>query len=291
MSITSLLHLQNSTAITCPITGITLTVSFPNCGIDFTYQNPLSSYKNIKKIASLPPAKLHSLPKNILAGVLLGVLSHANLLEKFETSSTEANIFFQQIPSSLLCNAIKLFSQEFSSSFLEVLPHFSLSSIHENTAVSTAEDMLKNYCTICREFINPIPNNKVNIIIPSHSKETKPTAYFTPEIRKEAKECIKEMEKDILMYPKLHSILKLLVTKENLITVSDEMRQKVLDRIEAFQTPASIRFTEILTRCGKNSKNIDMDRLSDTFEIVTTRKTLSEILAEKAEKAEMKGGN
>jgi hypothetical protein len=228
-SLSSLLSLHKQTFIVCEITGIPLSISFPNCGIDFNYKSPFTKYNNILKVAQLPPEKIRSLPKVTLAGITLAILSHHSLLNRHDVSAVEANIYFQLLPSHLLISVIKFFTSTISQSTIEILPHFSLDSIQDKVEFSTRENLLENYIKACREIINPTPSNQVNIISTS------------------------------LILP--------------------------------MDTPASKRMISILLSCQKNAnhaeqikKNLieeDMARLSDTFDIVTKRKSLAEILQSK----------
>lgn len=295
-SLSHLLKLQNSTFIVCEVTGIPLSISFPNCGIDFNYKSPFTKYNNILKVATLSPEKIRALPKVTLAGITLAILSHHNLLNRYDVSAVEANVYFQLLPSHLLISVIKFFTASISSSTIEILPHFSLDSIQDKAEFSTRENLLENYIKACREIINPTPSNQVNIISSSPisgSSTWKKVEIksLTPELRKEAKDILSELNKDFLMSPKLSSILKIVVQKDNLITLGDEMRAKIISRLEPMETSASKRMISILLSCQKNAnhaeiikKNIieeDMSRLSDTFDIVTKRKSLAEILKDK----------
>ena len=295
-SLSSLLSLHKQTFIICEITGIPLSISFPNCGIDFNYKSPFTKYNNILKVAQLPPEKIRSLPKVTLAGITLAILSHHNLLNRHDVSAVEANVYFQLLPSHLLISVIKFFTSTISQSTIEILPHFSLDSIQDKVEFSTRENLLENYIKACREIINPTPSNQVNIIstsLISGSSSWKKVEIksLTPELRKEAKDILAELNKDFLMSPKLSSILKIVAQKDNLITLGDEMRAKIISRLEPMDTPASKRMISILLSCQKNAnhaeqikKNLieeDMARLSDTFDIVTKRKSLAEILQSK----------
>ena len=269
-SITSLLSLTQETIVECEITGIPLTISFPACGIDFHYTSPFAEYKNIKKIAALPSQELHKLPKPILAGVLLGILNHHDLVEKVEITATEANVFLQLVSIPVMLSAIKLFSSPFSSSLLAFFPKISLSSLREEVEYSTATDIISSYCKTCKEIINPAPSSSVAVVstLPSYVKKIE-VHSLTPELRREAKELVSELADDDFMTPKLLSILKIVVQKENLVTLADEMRAKLITRLEAFETKESKRFIEILQYCDKNAhlsekikKNLIQEELS-----------------------------
>lgn len=294
-SITSLLSLKDETFISCEITGIPLVVSFPACGIDFHYTSPFAEYKNIKKVASLSSQELHKLPKPILAGLLLGILSHHNMVEKVEISATEANAFLQLVSTPTLVSAIKLFTLPTSQSIIDFLPRLSLASLREEVYCSSANDLVLSYTKTCKEVINPTPSASVNVIsnMPSYVKKVE-VHSLTPELRSEAKAIVSILAEDMLMTPKLLSVLKLVVTKENLVTLADEMRKKLITRLEAFETTESKRFIEILNHCDKNAhlsekikKNLldeELSRASDIFPAAQVRKSLKEILAERLAK-------
>jgi hypothetical protein len=297
-SITSLLSLKGETFVSCDITGIPLIISFPACAIDFSYISPFADIKNIKKVCSLQSQELHRMPKPILAGILLGLLSHLSLIERVEISATEANAFLQLVSTSSLVSAIKLFSavqSNSSHSIIDFLPRLSLSSLREEVYCSTANDLILSYTKTCKEVINPTPSQSVTIIstLPSYVKKVE-VHSLTSELRQEAKNLVSILAEDMLMTPKLLAVLKLVVQKENLVTLNDEMRKKLIVRLEAFETTESKRLIDILNHCDKNAhlsekikKNLldeELSRASDTFPAAQHRKSLSQILAEKMNK-------
>lgn len=292
-SLTSILSLSSTTFIVCPVTGIPLSVSFPNCGFDFHYTSPLAKFSNIQKVLELPSTKLYSLPKVILSGITLSLLSHHHLISNHSLTAAEANTYFQLIPSSTLVAAIKFFASPISAAMIEVLPKLSIDSIRDKVEFSTETDLLNNYLLSCKEIVNPTPVQSINIISTSTPVKSKiiEVKTITPEIRKEAKEVLHHLYQDELASPKLLSILKIVVQKDNLVTLADDMRDKLIARLEPLATSHSKRMIEILLSCKKNqhlSEQIkkslisdDLSRVSDDFAIVKTRKSLAEILASK----------
>lgn len=283
-SITSLFSLSSTSFLICETTGIPLSISFPNHGIDFTYSSPFSLYSNILKVTSLPSVDLHKMPKVILSGITLGILSHLSLVERNHLTAAEANIYFQLLPSSLLVSAIKFFSSLETKKYIEVFPHFSLSSIKENVEFSTTANLLENYIKVCREIINP-PREESTSTVTIINSDIKPVKVakqksLTPEIRNEAKTLVSVLASDVLMTPKLLNILKLVVQKENLITLDNTLRNKIIERISLFETNEATRFISILSSFAREG-GIELDRVSDDFAITKTKKSLAEILASK----------
>lgn len=294
-SISSLLSLTQETFAVCDVTGIPIAVSFPNHGIDFAYKSPFVKYNNILKVTALAPSQIRALPKVILAGITLSVLSHHNLLNRHEISAVEANVYFQLVPSHTLLGCIKFFTSPISQGMLEILPKISIDSMKDKVQYSTKENVIENYVKACREIINPTPSQSVSITTTSVI-DFKPKSItvkaLTPELRREAKEVLSHLSTDFLMSPKLLSILKIVVQKENLITLGDEMRAKIISRLEPMETSYSNRMIQILTLCQKPTSHAEVEkkdvadnigRLSDAFEIVTKRKSLAEILASKTQ--------
>jgi len=292
-SVSSAFHLTSSTSITCPVTGIAMEVNIPNMGIDFTFYSPFVKFANIQKLAEQPTQKLKELPSSILSGILLGTLHHYGMAESHEIEAWEANIYIQNCSKHEIISAIRFLSNIPSSS-REILPSLSLHSFKETVQYSSGNNIINTYIKTCRDIINPPADENVSILSSSSdsgvkkTKEIKKYKKLSSEERTKIKELIAEISTDVLATSKLINILKIMAQKENIYNTAQETKEKIVKRLEELQSSASLELADIIKRATPSlamQEDMDFSRASDTFAIVKTRKSLSEILAAKKAKA------
>lgn len=105
-------YLRHESALTeCPITGIVLSVGIPALPFALTYDNPIAKEKNARKIAALPQSELQAFPTDILAGVLLSLLSANSLIEDHKTGFERNKILIADNTSEILIETIQKVSK------------------------------------------------------------------------------------------------------------------------------------------------------------------------------------
>lgn len=287
-SISSLLALNNETFAVCPITGIPYTITFPSLGLDFQYKSPFSSYKNLKKVCETNSVELKKLPKVTLAGIALAILHKRELIEEKNIPSFQANTYFQLISSHSLVSSIKFF-YEIDENKIDILPRFSLASISFEVEHSSVSNILENYIKVCKDILHPPVETSIAISdmdIPSlHSTEgnkKEKVKTLSVEDKKAIKHLTSVIASDPLCNVKLGNVLRLLNDGNTIISIAEELRAKIIDRLETLATVESKQLIILLTKYNPATEYLaELDRASDTFAITKAKKTLAEILAER----------
>lgn len=286
-TISSTFHLTQTSAITCPVTGIAMQINIPNMGIDYEVYSPFVKFSNVKKVLEQPSQKIKELPTSILSGMLLAVLNHYGMAEQHEIESWEANIYIQNCSKHEIISAIRFLSN-ISSSTRDALPSLSLHSFKESVEHSNTSNIINTYIKTCRDIINPPADENVSVIssetIINKTEKKAGKKSLSSSERSRIKELIQEVSTDELMTSKVLNILKIVAQKDNIYTISQELKEKLIIRLEELSSPASIELASIIKKATPSiiqQEDMDLSRVSDTFAIVKTRKSLSEILAAK----------
>lgn len=281
-SISSLLNLSTETLVVCPITGISYSILFPNLGIDFTFKSPFSSYENVEAILNRDHIQLRKLPKTTLAGIVLASLKYNNLISSHNITIFEANTYFQLLPTSDLIFAIKMMSK--LSSCNKSLPTLSLDAISENIDFSTRSNLLLNFLQTCADIINPPPLESTSISYISSTRsiiKKKNIKTISVEDKKKLKEAVSILAKDTLTSSKMASLLFSICEGNNILTMDNSIRERIIDKLDIYETTSSELVISLLNKYNNEVEDDEFDRASDDFEIVKTRKSLIEILAER----------
>lgn len=289
-SISSVFHLTQTSVITCPVTGIAMQINIPNMGIDYEVYSPFVKFSNVQKVLEQPTPKIKELPSSILSGMLLAVLNQYGMAEQHEIEAWEANIYIQNCSKHEIISAIRFLSN-ISSSQRDALPSLSLHSFKDSIEHSTSSNIINTYIKTCRDIVNPPADENVSILSSETSinKTEKKVGkkQLSSSERGRIKELIAEVALDELMTSKVLNILKIVAQKDNIYTISQELKEKLVTRLEELQSEASLELAAIIKKATPSimqQEDLDISRVSDTFAIVKARKSLSEILAAKKNK-------
>lgn len=273
----------------CPITGISVTIDIPSLPIIFEYPNPLSIPHNAKNIFSIEYKEASKLSNSILAGSLLSLLSHYELIQD-KLSGIERNAILSEIPPYYIWK-FGAFLVSLSSRKINLLPHLSLNLYEES--YSSPLDVIQNYYEACTSAIEenpPYPIIKKEDRI-SLSKNKKQKNNINKEKREEARFLLKSFLSSFSVSPKFSSLLKLIVKDDNLITLHKELRDRIVKKLEETENEFAEDLALVISSFEKSLSQADkykiqedreiLNSVSDSFVPLRTRKSLKEILAEK----------
>lgn len=286
VSFESSLHCTQVECI-CPITGIVCTINqatLPNTS--FTYTHPLAIFENASKILSYHyevPHYLQKLDEQILAGLVLSIYKHHDLIVPHKESSLEANLLLRSAGKELLINLLTL-SRDFTSILLRYAPSFSLDWATHGQAQSLAES-IQSYLNILRNIVHPPIRTKSEI-----STMPKKLALLTDKkqanfeehfklVKREAKEILA----DTLLPPRLASVLNQVFSKRNLLLINDEQRALLADKCKAIGLKRiAFLLTDTIDPTADIFASVDsaLEKASESFSDKPKR-TLAEILAAK----------
>ena len=284
-SISSVLNLKTETVVICPVTGISYSITFPNMGIDFTFQSPFCKYENVETVMKRSHLELRKLPKTILAGITLAALKYNDMITYHTISVFEANTYFQLLPTAHLISAIKTISM-LAAYKKHLLPTLSLDALKDEVEFSTRTNLLLNFLKACSDIINPPVRERVEtqttITTAFHGlKAKKAIKTVAVEDKKKLKEAVSILAKDTLTSVKLASILFNLCEGNILIGMDNTIRSKIIDKLDIYETPAAETIISLLNKYNNEIEDDAFDRISDDFAITKARKTLAEILADR----------
>lgn len=259
----------------CPITGILLEVKIPSLpsSMLLSYKNPLANIENSKALFSIPYKELASVPNNILAGCLLSVLTHYDLITD-KLSSIERNDILSEYPSFTLYNTAKDILS-YSDSRIAGFPSLSLTE----ALAYYIPSLLKNYLEACRTSGNYFRREdtiEITRTITSKVKAKKSLEVSTDQ-RKEVKALVSRIISEEVLTPKLVTLLKVITQGNTLMTMSAEFRTKLVAKLDTFECAAAVILSNLI------SSFIPEKEEEQEFSATNygTRKTLKEIIAEK----------
>lgn len=269
--------------VTCPITGITFTISEPAIpGYTFNHLHPIASFEEASKVI-IHSTSLKNLDQQVLAGLVISIYKHWSLLDTKRLSGLEANLILRSAGPILLLECLNL-SKSFSSIILRFAPSYSLDWQTHQDSQSIAES-LQTYLTILRNIVYPTIHTKAEInTIPKkldailNKKVTDFETQFKA-IKKEANQIIS----DTLLPPKLQAVLRQVFAKRNLLLINDEQRNLLAGKCRAIGlTKLATFITETFDPMADvfDSPESALERASDSFSQVP-KKSLAEILAAK----------
>ena len=272
----------------CDITGITISLNVPAIhNFVLEYSNPYSIFANAHKIADLPYKDQVKIPATILAGSLLTLLNHYELIND-HLSALERNLILSNVPVHSICNAMRLLITS-TKLRLRTYPHLSLDQQEEQYA--SINDVLKNWIEVCEKPYHfertTVESTQVAGTTLSYSikiKDKKPTiSSFT---RKTIKNLIEKIISEETLSPKLCTLLKLLGTGNNLVDMHASIKDKIVDRLYVMTSEHAHHLAELIISINKNTAETEEDDInpSEISKMVpsTARKlTLKEILQQK----------
>ena len=257
----------------CTITGIQISIATPAIqGYALEYKNPYSILKNALDIGKLPFHSKNSIPRSILAGCLLTLLSHYNKVSD-KLSAAERNLVLQEASPYALHSMLSLFA-EHTKDAISYYPSLSLASEHTSLGIS---DMLMNYCKAQTAGVEIETKYSVTQI-----KVKKTKAYsITSTVREELKDAISLFLSNNSVNTKLAAILKLCGQQNNLLEIDDGIFSRIITKLNDISTPEACSLASLFmeVRAKKNvSVEETLERFSDSYQKPLT---LAEIIARK----------
>jgi hypothetical protein len=259
----------------CSITGISITIETPAIqGFALEYKNPYSILKNAIDIGKMNFAAHNKMPPAILAGCLLTLLSHYHKLADDKISAAEHNLILQQASPYALHSMLSLFATK-SKETISYYPAISFANIHTEYGVS---DMLMNYYKAQTAGVEIETTYTVTAI----TKRKEKSFYITSTMRAAIKNAISSFLANNACNAKLVAVIKLCGQKNNILEISDDIFQKMINKLMDINTSESLHLADIFQDC-RNKKNAisvedTISRFSDDYK---KPKTLKEIIAEK----------
>ena len=274
----------------CNITGILISIDIPFIpGKILSYENPLARIENAREIAYLEYKEQCKISPHILSGVLLTILNHYELIED-HLSSTERNSILSTVPSYHLCELMKLISS-YSRRRISLLPRLSLAST--STEYSQPTQLIINYIQVCTASTLPTLFEDMEISRAKNLAKIGKVSKLSVEssTRKEIKNLITGLIGEGVLSSKVITILKLVSQGDNLATLNDSLRDKLVDKLKTVESDRATRLASILSSSSKSLTSAEqafkqeydsaLDTLTSDLPAYRVRKSLKEILAEK----------
>ena len=274
----------------CPITGILISLDIPFIPNKIlTYENPLARIENAREIAYLEYKEQCKISPHILSGVLLTILNHYELIED-HLSSTERNAILSTIPPYHLCELMR-FITSCSRRRISLFPRLSLAST--STEYSQPTQLIINYIQVCTASTLPTLFEDMEISRAKNLAKIGKVSKLSVEssTRKEIKNLITGLIGEGILSSKVITILKLVSQGDNLVTLNDSLRDKLVDKLKTVESDRATRLASILSSSSKSLTSAEQafkqeyDSALDTFTsdlpAYKVRKSLKEILAEK----------
>lgn len=198
----------------CPITGIILRVEIPNLPPSFllTYKNPLSILENASGILSLPYIQISKTKVEVIAGCLLTLLTHHDLIED-KLSSVERNEILCTFPTFDLYQLAKIILAS-NNNRISGFPSISLQqciSFKIPTLLKTYTENCINSSTFAYSPNTIIVQNNIKV-----SKVKTIVKELSKADRIEIKTLVSSIIKESLISPKLQIVLGFLSEGSNL---------------------------------------------------------------------------
>jgi hypothetical protein len=265
----------------CPVTGIILEIKIPALppSILLTYKNPLADMSNAIDVMNLPYWQISKTKIEVIAGCLLTILQHHDLIQD-KLSSVERNEILCTFPAFDLYSLAKTIIT-FSHNKLARCPRLSLReccSFH-------IPELLKIYTLQCVNC--DAVEKEETIIISVHNKlgEVKvQTKEVTKTINNDTKKRVRYListiiEKEVLN-PKIITVLKIISQGNNISTASNEVKTKLIEKLDTLTSSEATELSNILFDSMQDTGSTEKESgLADIS--YGKRKTIKEILAEK----------
>lgn len=234
------------TVIACEETGIVLELLAPKIpNIALTWASPFTTPENFLGVAKLEYNILVSLDRQILAGILIAVLKHWELLESRD--AVAENKLLQSIPNHNLITYIRFFSGLIEGRKYSYLPRVAISPRLEGEphTASTFHTM-EGYYKKCREILFPTREtaeleriyDEVDMIQRGKLAEAMIRARKARKVQQKkllatGKKLISSME--YRLPEKVASFLKLLFKKDYLKTAEQETKDRAIAILGKFR--------------------------------------------------------
>lgn len=304
----------------CSITGIAITIEAPAIlNLALEYDNPLADSKNFLQLASLPFKQLEAFEPSILAGLLLAVYKHFELLE-CPLSSAAQNLSLQSCPKSLLIECLKFYSS-LTSKQSKLLAHFNLKPKDENELQkSTLSDVIKTkkesdlsliYPPAIAPFLDDTYNEVEGIrrfkaaedkklFNAAIQRARKSKEKTQQELLTKGRKITKSLITESILSDKLVEFLKLLFSSDYLLTAEQELKDRIIKALTKHEGNKNcldlikILKDSIFTNKVESLFSDEEDEvIAEELEVVEKTEerklTLAEILAKRM--LETKGGN
>ena len=274
----------------CNITGILISLDIPFIPNKIlSYENPLARIENAREIAALEYKEQCKISPHILSGVLLTILNHYELIED-HLSSTERNSILSTIPPYHLCELMR-FITSCSRRRISLFPKLSLASTP--TEYSQPTQLLINYIQVCTASTLPTLFEDMEISRAKNLAKIGKVSKLSVEVstRKEIKSLISSLTTQGFLSSKVLTILKLVSQGDNLATLNDSLRDKLVDKLKTLDSTHAERLASLISNSSKNLSSAEqafkqeydsaLDTLTSDLPAYRVRKSLKEILAEK----------
>lgn len=271
-------------SVVCEYTGLTISLSVPSFpGLVLQYKNPLAESKNALLIARKGRAYLSRLDQQTLAALTLSIYRHFGLFELGglpsaaaanqlirTTNPKETLVFIVWFAGKYLTqtNAVRLpkFNLEALKDFRQNTEDSKLGSLNQYlnelkpylVDLSELEDELLDAASkritvhkLSRRATAQVKLAKFEISLdsPHHSINQAEIEFELQfkQLKKEAATLLKELPQELP--EKMKVILNQIIRDRNLVSVSGELRQKLITRLKENGAPSSLRFAQILKEC------------------------------------------
>ena len=277
------LKTQNHSLGYCPVTGIILEIGIPflPSSILLTYKNPLADMTNAIGIMSLPYSAINKTKIEILAGCLLTILQHHDLIQD-KLSSVERNEILCTFPVFdiyTLARTILSYSERRISTFPRL-------SLKECCSFSIPE-LLKIYNKTC---IDSDPVERIETITTIlKTKETRQIKTVEKEITQETRKRIKELVSCVvtenIVTTKFSTVLNFLYQGNTLKLMPTNTKKVIIAKLDAMENDKADELSNIVFDSIIEEKEIESGLADISY---GKRKTIREILAEKQAKKDEK---
>ncbi|EKD22439.1 MAG: hypothetical protein ACD_86C00003G0002 [uncultured bacterium] len=269
--------------VLCPITGILTELRIPTLpnNIILEAQNPLSFATNTFKIAALPDSELDKLESSLLAGILLSLYTHNNLLDS-KLSAEENNLLLQTVAKKILIASIKYFStpstlqllkesrrikksiqamnNDFNRLYCPMIAIQLEETAHENKGV-TIQSQVHQFRMDVKQFLTPastdeivdsiydevdrINKNKL-IIDKARNRADKTRSIEQKEFLREARKLRISLNDRAIISPALNNYLSLLFTGDTILTADKTLMDKAVAALKGRNNPDCNRIVTII---------------------------------------------
>lgn len=262
-------RVESKLLATCPITGISLALEAPALkGYTLTYTNPLAQLVNFLPIATeINYKELEKFDKNILAGLVLAVLKHWDIIESHEQSAVEQNILLQQVAPFYLIRYLRFMAVSLSTNTnaYKYLPKVVLEEKDATESHPSAiYHVLQAHYASCDTILNP-PKEVLEVqaihkeLAEYQLKEGKARRIAEAIIRarrtkeaeqvallKEARKLLSIVAELPVVNPKLVAFVTQILRKDTILTVEVTMKEKAATALNKLNCPEAMQLARIL---------------------------------------------
>lgn len=284
----------------CDYTGIVINVevpAIPNKALEYT--SPFANFSNAQGMVYQGEKYLQKLDTQILAGLFITCYKHYNLVHTQVHNGILMNAMLRTAGKQTLIDAL-VFSEHLSGHRANKCPRISLDyDTYKDSNLFPA--VIYEYIKTLRDVLYPPANRRIDdsddidTAIRKRARRSASETEYENKLatyKKEAKEILSVIIANDYISAPMVALLKQIISKRNLVTMGNELRDKVVSKLLARDIEELTSLANII----KNSKecntvlNIDniesaLDRASDHFNTnQVPKKSLAQILAEKKNK-------